>query len=54
MYNLFYFILRLNHPVCSLCEQEEYLPWLFGSGHDSDIVVLLVMLELVVKSDGEV
>lgn len=50
MYNLFYLIMRLKHPVCSSCEQEEYLPWLFGSGHDSDIVIL----ELVVKSDGEV
>ena len=54
MYSFFYFILRLKHPVCSSCEQEEYLPWLFGSSHDSDIVVLLVILELVVKSNGEV
>lgn len=41
------------HLVDSSCKQEKYLLKLFGGYHVSNIVVLLLILALVVKSDGE-
>jgi hypothetical protein len=40
------------HLVCSSCKEGEFAQLLDGC-HDSSVVVLLVSLSLLVKSDGE-
>lgn len=47
--------MKLSNEASSMyLYQEEYLPHLLGCCYDSNIFVLLVILELVVKSDVEV